>query len=45
MDHKKLKLSEKKCFKMHVGKQNSNCPTLKVDGQKIKSVDTEKYFD
>ena len=44
MDHKKLELNETKCFKMHVGPTSGSCPTLKVDGKEMKSVDRETYL-
>ena len=42
MELNKLKLAEKKCAKIHVGKQSSNCPTLKVHGADMKQSSAEK---
>ena len=44
MNHKKLQLSQTKCYKMHVGKPSGCCPTLKVDGKEMKSVIKETYL-
>ena len=44
MDHKKLQLSQPKCYKMHVGKSSGCCPALKVDGVNMKSVEKETYL-
>jgi hypothetical protein len=44
MDHKKLQLSQPKCYKMHVGKSSVCCPALKVDGVKMNSVEKETYL-
>ena len=44
MEHKRLKLNEKKCAKMHIGKKHENCPNLKVHGEEMKSSDKEKYL-
>ena len=41
---KKLELSDKKCFKMHVGKNTSNCPNLSVNNQPMKTASSEKYL-
>ena len=44
MNHKKLQLSQEKCFKMHVGKTTSECPILKVDGKEMNLVERETYL-
>ena len=44
MNHKKLKLSQTKCYKKHVGKPSSCCPNLKIDGKNMKSVNKETYL-
>ena len=44
MELKKLKLSEKKCGKIHIGKSQVNCHELKVHGNKMKNSDEEKYL-
>ena len=41
---KKLKLSSKKCSKIHVGKVSSSCPALKVHEGAMKNSDQEKYL-
>ena len=41
---KKLELSESKCFKMHLGKDNINCPNLKVNNKDIKTTSSERYL-
>ena len=37
MERKKLKLSDTKCSKMHLGKPNENCPNLSVHCAEMKS--------
>ena len=44
MDLEKLTLSEKKCHKIHMGKPNQSCPTLKVHGKEMSEVSHEKYL-
>ena len=44
MNHKKLQLSQEKCFKMHVGKTTSECPILKIDGKEMNLVERETYL-
>ena len=44
MDVEKLTLSKTKCHKLHIGKQNSECPALKVDGEKMNDSDQEVYL-
>ena len=44
VDTKKLKLSHKKCVKMHIGKENSMCPTLKIHNEEMKCSEKEKYL-
>jgi hypothetical protein len=41
---KKLKLSSDKCSKIHVGKNNSSCPDLKVHNMTMKNSNQEKYL-
>ena len=41
---KKLTLSQKKCSKIHIGKENSACPQLKVHEENMKESKQEKYL-
>ena len=41
---KKLELSDTKCFKMHLGKENINCPTLQINNEEMKNTKSEKYL-
>ena len=43
MELNKLKLAEHKCAKIHVGRKNSDCPTLQVQGMNMKNSYAEKY--
>ena len=45
MNNKKLRLSQSKCYKMHVGKSSESCPSLKVDVKEIKAVDKESSLE
>ena len=44
MDIEKLSLSKTKCHKIHIGKQKSECPVLKVDGDKMHDSIQEVYL-
>ena len=44
MELKKLKLSEDKCSKIHIGKKLSTCPTHFVHGSEMKTSEKEKYL-
>ena len=41
---KKLTFSSKKCSKIHVGKQTTSCPDLKVHDSRMKNSKQEKYL-
>ena len=41
---KKLELSDKKCFKLHVGKNTTDCPNLQVNNKAMKTASSEKYL-
>ena len=41
---KKLKFGKNKCFKMHVGKRNDMCPSLKVHGETMAEVSEVFYL-
>jgi hypothetical protein len=43
-DTKKLELGESKCFKIHIGNDNTSCPSLKIQDQEMKSSSSEKYL-
>ena len=43
-EHKKLKLSSKKSYRIHIGKGHKNCPDFKVHEDQINEVDKEKYL-
>ena len=40
----KLTLSKKKCHNVHIGKQNKECPALKIHGSKMETSDRETYL-
>ena len=44
LEHKKLKLSNKKCFRLHIGKGHDNCPDIKVHEEKMNEAESEKYL-
>ena len=44
IEHKKLKLSDTKCFRIHIGKGHHNCPDMKVHGWPMIDADKEKYL-
>ena len=45
IDTKQLMFGSQKCFKLHIGSKNINtCPTLKVHGEVMKSVNKERYL-
>ena len=44
VDMKNLKLGHSKCFKMHVGKNTSCCPLLKVQDKNMLTSSREKYL-
>ena len=44
IESKKLKLSEKKCSRIHLGKTTKDCLDLKVHQTKIKNSKQEKYL-
>ena len=41
---KNLRLGKSKCFKMHVGKNKSCCPNLKVHEEDMLTSNKEKYL-
>ena len=43
VDTKKLELGHSKCFKMHIGKNQSICPDLKIHDQEMLCSPKEKY--
>ena len=44
VESKQLEFGENKCHKLHVGKQCSYCPLLKVHGKDMKETSHEKYL-
>ena len=44
MELKKLKLSENKCSKLHIGKKTTSCPKHLVHGSEMKTSEKEKYL-
>ena len=44
MELEKLSLSKTKCHKIHTGKLNKDCPTLKVHGTAMAESKSEKYL-
>ena len=43
-EQKKLKLSSKKCVRIHIGNGHQTCPKLKVHEEDMKEADHEKYL-
>ena len=43
-EQKKLKLAEKKCFRIHVAKKCGECETLFVQEERMKQAHKIKYF-
>ena len=41
---KRLELSDTKCFKMHLGKDSSNCSNLQVNNKPMMTTSSEKYL-
>ena len=41
---KRLELSDTKCFKMHLGKDTSNCSNLQVNNKPMMTTSSEKYL-
>ena len=44
IESKRLKLSQSKCYQIHMGKGHENCPKLKVHDAVMKEVKSEKYL-
>ena len=44
MELNKLKLAEKKCGQIHIGKSSMECPVLKVHNNEMKKSSSEKYL-
>ena len=44
MECEKLILSEKKCHKIHMGKPNQSCPTLRVHQNEMHEATSDKYL-
>ena len=44
IEKKKLKLSETKCFRIHIGKGHTNCPDLKVHDFQMNDSERKKYL-
>ena len=45
IDTKQMMFGTKKCFKLHIGQKNkSTCPTLKVHGKVMETVERERYL-
>ena len=44
IDSKKLRLSEQKCYQIHIGKGHLSCPKLNLHGSEMKVTDSEKYL-
>ena len=41
---KQLKLGQKKCFQMHIGKRSECCPSLNVHSKEMFTTNREKYL-
>ena len=44
VESKKLRLSQQKCARIHVGNGHENCPELKVHEHIMKETESEKYL-
>ena len=44
IEHKKLKLSSTKCFRIHIGKGHNNCTDMHVHDGTMNEADKEKYL-
>ena len=44
IESKKLKLSQKKCYQIHIGNGHTKCPKLNVHEESMKEADCEKYL-
>ena len=44
IEHKKLRMGQTKCHKIHCGKKSSSCPNLKVHMEDMHNSDQEKYL-
>ena len=44
IEHKNLKLSKDKCYRIHIGKGHQTCPKLKVHESEMKEAEKEKYL-
>ena len=44
IEHKNLKLSKEKCYRIHIGKGHQNCPKLKVHENYMKETEKETYL-
>ena len=44
MEHKNLKLSQEKSYRINIGKGHLNCPKLQVHENEMKEADAEKYL-
>ena len=44
IEHKNLKLSKEKSYRIHIGKGHQKCPKLKVHESSIKEAESEKYL-
>jgi len=44
IEEKRLRLSETKCVRIHIGKGHSECPELKVHEHNMKDAQSEKYL-
>ena len=44
VESKKLRLSQQKCTRIHIGKEHKNCPELKVHEHIMKETESEKYL-
>ena len=44
IEHKNLKLSKEKCYRINIGKGHNNCPKLKVHEHYMKETEKETYL-
>ena len=44
IESKKIKLSQKKCYQIHIGNGHTKCPKLNVHEDSMKEDESEKYL-
>ena len=44
IEMKRLSFSKTKCYQIHIGRNNTFCPELKVHGKNMEKISSEKYL-